>query len=79
MTQLGLRDRVRLELNPDHVGVWSGSSRPADTRPDGARPDDTERTSTQEKEQGDGPAADDRGAPPPTRRSLRERQERDDD
>jgi hypothetical protein len=25
---LGLRDRVRLELEPDHIGVWPGSSPP---------------------------------------------------
>ena len=74
MTQLGLRDRVRLELNPDHVGVWSGSSRPADSHPEGS-----ERTSARETEEGDAPAADDGEAPPPTRRSLRERQESDDD
>jgi hypothetical protein len=29
MHQLSLRDRVRLELNPDHVGVWPGDGRPS--------------------------------------------------
>ena len=34
MHQLSLRERVRLKLNPDHVGVWPGDGRanpPAET------------------------------------------------
>ena len=27
VTELGLRDRVRLELEPDHVGVWPDAER----------------------------------------------------
>lgn len=49
MRQLSLRDRVRLELNPDHVGVWPGDPRaaagealdavaPASDPPDGVPP-----------------------------------------
>jgi hypothetical protein len=29
VSTLGLRDRVRLELEPDHVGVWGDQVRPA--------------------------------------------------
>ncbi len=55
MSRLSLSDRVRLELNPDHVGVWPGDSRPPTATP----PTDTPPT--------DEPPAD----PPPSRRSLR--------
>ncbi len=30
VSTLGLRDRVRLELEPDHVGVWGDRTRPAE-------------------------------------------------
>ena len=33
---LGLRDRVRLELEPDHVGVWPDGATPSKTGPDAA-------------------------------------------
>ena len=32
MDSLSLRERVRLQLNADHVGVWPGDSRPAQAR-----------------------------------------------
>lgn len=57
MRQLDLRDRVRLELNPDHVGVWPGTqtapptTESADASAEAVGPPDT---------------------PPVTRRSLRE-------
>ncbi|BDV31420.1 ABC transporter ATP-binding protein [Microbacterium terricola] len=69
MRQLSLRDRVRLELNPDHVGVWRGDSpvervdppaegAPVDAAPADAPPADTTAAATA----------------PPTRRSLRDHQ-----
>ncbi len=33
VSALGLRDRVRLELEPDHVGVWGDRVRPAGREP----------------------------------------------
>lgn len=33
VSTLGLRDRVRLELEPDHVGVWGDQVRPATADP----------------------------------------------
>lgn len=77
MTQLDLRDRVRLELNPDHVGVWSGTA--AVPRPE-ARPEAAEAVPPES----DGPGSDAEGpvsgdAAPPTRRSLRERKDDSDD
>ena len=30
VSALGLRDRVRLELEPDHVGVWGDRTRPVE-------------------------------------------------
>jgi ABC-type lipoprotein export system ATPase subunit len=36
---LDLRDRVRLELETDHVGVWPGDSEAADRRTDARNPD----------------------------------------
>jgi len=41
-SSLGLRDRVRIELEPDHLGVWPVAERatkPAPGRADGAAPD----------------------------------------
>ncbi|WP_153395857.1 ABC transporter ATP-binding protein [Ornithinicoccus halotolerans] len=40
VAELGLRDRVRLELETDHVGVWP--DRPATRRPAGEKEDDDE-------------------------------------
>jgi len=28
LDELGMRDRVRLEAEPDHIGVWPDESRP---------------------------------------------------
>jgi len=33
VSALGLRDRVRLELEPDHVGVWGDQARPVEHQP----------------------------------------------
>jgi ABC-type lipoprotein export system ATPase subunit len=57
MRQLDLRDRVRLELNPDHVGVWPGTQ---------TAPPQAETAGVSSESPGE-PAA-----PPVTRRSLRE-------
>jgi ABC-type lipoprotein export system ATPase subunit len=57
MRQLDLRDRVRLELNPDHVGVWPGTQ---------TAPPQAETAGVPSESPGE-PAA-----PPVTRRSLRE-------
>jgi putative ABC transport system ATP-binding protein len=36
---LGLRDRVRLALEPDHVGVWPDRQHPEAERPEAERPE----------------------------------------
>jgi ABC-type lipoprotein export system ATPase subunit len=36
VTTLGLRERVRLELEPDHVGVWQAQTRKRRSRDEGA-------------------------------------------
>ncbi len=69
MIQLGLRERVRLELNPDHVGVWSGDPRAAS--PGAAAPSDAVAASEQKAPTTDPSSA----SCLPSRRSLRERGE----
>ncbi|GAA5033279.1 ABC transporter ATP-binding protein [Microbacterium fluvii] len=53
MTQLDLRDRVRLELNPDHVGVWPGDSRavPAAAEPPSGLPQTRRQRRLSQEEQ----------------------------
>lgn len=60
LTQLSLRDRVRLALNPDHVGVWPGDARQAADDAANNAPETAAAASDDE---------------PPTRRSLRRRGE----
>lgn len=74
MEQLALRDRVRLELNPDHVGVWRGDSRAQ--APSGAV-DLPETGTADDPTRAPGDSAPNAAAggdvvPPVTRRSLRE-------
>ncbi|GAA2971010.1 ABC-type lipoprotein export system ATPase subunit [Microbacterium terrae] len=67
MESLELRDRVRLELNPDHVGVWRGDTR-APAPGGGAATDASAETA----DAGGAPAAAGDAPEPPTRRSLRD-------
>jgi ABC-type lipoprotein export system ATPase subunit len=39
LAQLRMRDRVRLEAESDHIGVWPDAARPDPVRPDPVRPD----------------------------------------
>ncbi|WP_434809954.1 ABC transporter ATP-binding protein [Microbacterium sp. bgisy189] len=62
LQRLSLRDRVRLELNPDHVGVWPGQAGAAESPVvERAKRDETPSPESA-----------------PTRRSLRERKDHDD-
>jgi hypothetical protein len=55
LDELSLRDRVRLQLNADHVGVWPGDSRPQAPLNPQAPPDDPPptRRSRRTAERGD--------------------------
>ena len=74
MHQLSLRERVRLKLNPDHVGVWPGDGRQVQPPASPPAAPSAAAPSPAVGDQGDAPssALGGQGDAPETRRSRRE-------